>query len=114
MAPLNIYEVIFWEGAGEPDTIYVVTAGSHLEAVHLAERDREDQLRRRVPGLRSNADAVSLIGESRIFSTDPQIIRGPFLEIGYTRGATWLFDEQIKQWLTHEDYYKPRAQRTAE
>jgi hypothetical protein len=109
MASLNIYEVIFWEGDGEPDTIYVTTARSHLEAVEMAERDREHQLRRGVAGLRPNADAVCLIGESRIASSDPQIIRGPFRETGYTRGATWLFDEQTREWLTHDDYYKPRA-----
>ena len=51
MSALNIYEVIFWEGDGEPDTIYVAIACSHLEAVQLAERDREDQLRRGTAGL---------------------------------------------------------------
>jgi len=109
MSALNIYEVIFWEGAGELDTIYVTTAYSHLEAVELTERDRECQLRRGVAGLHANANTVCLIGKSRIASTDAQIIRGPFREIGYTRGEIWLFDEQIKEWLTHEDYYKPKA-----
>jgi len=109
MASLNIFEVIFWEGDGEPDTIYVITAHSHLEAVDLAERDRRHQLRGGVAGLRANADAVCLIGESRITSNEPQIIRGPFRETGYTRGETWLFDDQLKEWLTHEDYFKPRA-----
>jgi hypothetical protein len=109
MAPLNIYEVIFWEGDGEPDTIYVATAHSHLEAIELAERDRGAQLSRGEAGLHARADAVCLIGESRITSPEPRIIRGPFRETGYTRGETWLFDEHTKEWLTHEDYYKPRV-----
>ena len=71
MASLNIFEVIFWEGDGEPDTVYVTTARSHLEAVGLAERDREEQLRRGVAGLRANADAVCLIGESRDYLERP-------------------------------------------
>jgi hypothetical protein len=109
MAALNIYEVIFYEGDGESDTIYVATARSHIEAVELAERDRGGQLSRGEAGRSARADAVCLIGESRITSTEPQIIRGPFRERGYTRGETWLFEEQTKEWLTQEDYYKPRA-----
>ena len=109
MAALNIYEVIFWEADGEPDTIYVATANSHLEAVELAERDRGARLNRGEVCLRSKADAVCLIGESRIRFPEAQIIRGPFRETGITRGETWLFDEQAREWLTHEDYYKPRS-----
>jgi hypothetical protein len=101
MAALGIFEVIFYEGDGEPDTIYVITAHTHLEAVKMAENDQ---------GHRGNANTVSLIGDSRIRSDQPQIIRGPFREVGYTRGDTWLYDSQRKEWLTHEDYYKPRAQ----
>jgi hypothetical protein len=107
MPALNIYEVIFWEGDGELDTIYVITAHTHLEAVEMAERNRQGCLRRGEPGLHANASAVCLIGESRIRTDDPQIIRGPFHERGYTRGDIWLFDDQKREWLTHEDYYKP-------
>jgi hypothetical protein len=107
MAALNIYEVIFWEGDGEPDTIYLVTAYSHLEAVDLAER--APQFGREPAGLHTKADAVCLIGESRIMSVEPQIIRGPFRETGYTRGETWLYDSEYKKWFTHDDYYKPRS-----
>ena len=107
MAPLNIYEVIFWEGDGEPDTIYVVTAYSHLDAADLAER--APQYGRGKVGHHTKADAVCLIGESRITSVEPQIIRGPFREMGVTRGETWLYDEVYKKWFTHDDYYKPRS-----
>lgn len=107
MAALNIYEVIFWEGDGEPDTIYIVTAYSHLEAASLAER--APQFGREQAGLRAKADAVCLVGESRITSAEPQIIRGPFREMGVTRGETWLYDSECKKWFTHNDYYKPRS-----
>ena len=80
MAQLNIYEVIFWEGDGEPDTIYIVTAHSHLEAVDLAQR--APQFGRGESGFNAKAGAVCLIGESRITSVEPQIIRGPFREMG--------------------------------
>ncbi len=104
MVALNIYEVIFWEGDGEPDTIFIVTASSQIEAVELVEsRMRGGRLHG------PTADAVCLIGESRIRSVEPQIIRGPFREIGYTRGETWLYDSIDKKWFTHEDYYKPRG-----
>jgi hypothetical protein len=109
--PLKIYEVIFWEGDSEPDTIYVITANTHLQAAEMAERDRQDQLRRGKPGLHPDANAVCLIGESRITSPDPQIIRGPFLETGITRGETWLFDERVRKWFTHDEYYLPRSER---
>jgi len=109
MSVLNIYEVVFWEGDGEPDTIYVITADSHLAAVEMAETNRQGCLSRGEPGLHEHADAVCLIGESRIPTDEPQILRGPFRETGYTRGEIWLFDDQTKEWLTHEDYYKPRA-----
>jgi hypothetical protein len=107
MAQLNIYEVIFWEGDGEPDTIYIVTAHSHLEAVDLAQR--APQFGRGKSGFNAKAGAVCLIGESRIASVEPQIIRGPFREMGVTRGETWLYDSEHKKWFTHEDYYKPRS-----
>jgi len=107
MSALNIYEVIFWEGDGELDTIYIVTAHSHLEAVDLAER--APQFGRGEAGLHTQADAVCFIGESRITSVEPQIIRGPFREMGVTRGETWLHDSLHKKWFTHEDYYKPRS-----
>ena len=64
--PLNIYEVIFWEGDGELDTIYVVTACGHMEAVEIAERDRRARLEKGLIGLSGQADAVCLIGESRL------------------------------------------------
>ncbi len=109
MSALNIYEVVFWEGDGKPDTIYLITADSHLAAVEMAERNRQGCLNGGEPCLRANADAVCLIGESRIQTDEPQILRGPFRETGYTRGEIWLFDERTKEWLTHEDYYKPRT-----
>jgi hypothetical protein len=106
MSALNIYEVIFWEGDGEPDTIYIVTAHSHLEAVDLAERALQFGREGGFPG---KPGAVCLIGESRIRSVEPQIIRGPFREMGVTRGETWLYDSKHKKWFTHDDYYKPRS-----
>ena len=104
MAALNIYEVIFFEGNYDPDTIYIVVAHSHLEAVELAERNRRIKLDYGEAGLRANADLVCLIGESRIRfrSTEPQIIRGPFREPGYTRGDSWLFNQNTKEWVVHE------------
>ena len=99
MAALNIYEVVFWEGDGEPDTIYVITARTHLEAVGMAERDRQGRLSRGEPSLHPDASAVCLIGESRIATNEPQILRGPFRETGYTRGEVWLFDVQTRKWV---------------
>ncbi len=80
--PLNIYDVIFWEGDGEPDTIYVVTAHTPLGAVEMAERDRGSVLSRGESGRSGQADSVSLIGESRLPYQEPQILRGPFREMG--------------------------------
>jgi len=107
MSELNIYEVMVWEGGGEPDTIYIVTAYSHVEAVDLAERG--PQSGRREIGFHVKAGAVCLIGGSRITSVEPQIIRGPFRETGITRGETWLYDSDYKKWFTYEEYYKPRS-----
>ncbi len=107
---LNIYDVIFWEGDGEPDTIYTVTAQTHLEAVEVAENDRRGRLSRGSPGIHPYADAVSLLGQFAAPGADPQILHGPFLEIGHTRGETLLYDPMYKKWFTDEDYYKPRSQ----
>ncbi len=108
--PLNIYDVIFWEGDGEPDTIYVITAHTHHEAVEMAERDRGSVLSRGEPGRSGRADSVSLIGESRLPYPEPQILRGPFREMGVSRGETWLYDEQTRKWLSHDEYYKPKTE----
>jgi hypothetical protein len=107
---LNIYDVIFWEADGEPDTIYTVTAQTHLEAVELAENDRRGRLKLGSPGINRYAGAVSLLGQFAVSNTESQILHGPFLETGYTRGETLLYDPVYKKWFTSEDYYKPRAQ----
>jgi hypothetical protein len=107
---LNIYDVIFYEKDGEPDTIYVVLANTHLEAVGLAEVDRGWKLGRGEPRGARQADTVCLVGQSLTGARDPQIIHGPFLETGYSRGETWLFDDLTKTWLTHDDYHKPKSE----
>lgn len=108
--PLHIYDVIFWEGDGEPDTIYIVTAQTHLDAVEMAEDDRRTLFfSGRKLGLSCQASTVSLVGESRLTLQEPQILRGPFREIGYTRGQTWLYDEQTRKWLPEDEYFKPKA-----
>ena len=34
--------------------------------------------------------------------TESQIIRGPFLETGHTRGETWLYDPVHKKWFLQD------------
>ncbi len=106
--PLNLYDVIFWEADGQPDTIYTVTAATHLAAVELAEQDRSNRSSSE-PTLSHQADAVSLLGHS-LLDCEPQILHGPFRETGYTRGKTWLFDRRTKQWLPKDDHDKTHAE----
>jgi len=107
---LSIYDVIFWEGDGQPDTIYTVTAATYLEAAKLAEHHRSDHA---LPGsdISLQANAVSLLGPSA-FGNVPKILHGPILETGYTHGDTWLFDRQTSKWLRDAAYNQHRKQRS--
>jgi hypothetical protein len=101
---LQIYDVIFWEADGEPDTIYTITAETPAQAVEMAERDRYDRLRRDTPGPRQHADAISLLGQSSLPCCEPQILHGPLMETGYTRGKTWLYEESSRIWALQEEH----------
>ncbi|HEY1172060.1 MAG TPA: HEAT repeat domain-containing protein [Verrucomicrobiae bacterium] len=105
---LGIYDVIFWEGDGQPDSIYTVVAPTYLEAVKLAEHHRSEHT---LPGsdVSLQANTVSLLGPSALGDV-PKILHGPIRETGYTHGDTWLFNTETSKWLRQEDNRKPQQQ----
>jgi hypothetical protein len=85
---MNIYEIISWgaqEKEGDPDTIYLVRATDHLEAV---EEVVTNASRSHHGGKRPFPHVIYHIGiDSTIPKhTEPRILRGPYFECAYNHG----------------------------
>lgn len=88
--PLQLYEVIYYGGAGDPggadgrDAIYLVAAKNFADARDMVDRNLVHWDRQSEKPL---ADVVQEIGISLTRGGETRILRGPYFEFGYQFGT---------------------------
>jgi hypothetical protein len=83
---MKLYEVIFWGGQGERDSIYLVRAPDHLAAVEALSGNTSPRNHR---GIKFPVPhAIHELGVETTLNAEeaPKMLRGPYVESAYNHG----------------------------
>jgi len=101
---MNLYLVARWgndeEGPDGKDTLFLVAAKSHLDAVRLTEKELKQLPHQNVS---TQANWICLLGVVSLDASYKGVLKGPYYDFSAIKGCTTLWTRQHWQKKWHRE-----------